>query len=130
GLEEAGELRPPRITVTERAAEALRGAIASPEEYICLEIDRDFQPGLSVGPRRPASVVVTDRGVRIALDRLSAGRAEGVTIDYVETPQGAAFKIDNPNEPPRVRPLTVRELAEQLEKDEAPRLIDVRTTGE
>lgn len=130
GLEEAAEPEPPRITVTERAAEALRAALASPEECICLEIDRDFQPGLSVGPRRPGSVLVTDRDVPIALDRLSAGRANGVTIDYVETPQGPAFKIDNPNEPPRVRPLTVRELAEQLAGSAAPRLIDVRTTGE
>src|SRR5690606_37210547 len=38
GLEEAGEIEPPRITVSERAAVALRGAIASPEEYICLKI--------------------------------------------------------------------------------------------
>lgn len=129
GLAEAPEARPPRITVTERAAEALGGAVTSPEEFICLEIDRDFQPGLSVGPRRASSLVVEDRGVRIALDRLSAGRADGVTIDYVDTPQGPAFKIDNPNEPPRVQPLTARELADQLTAGGL-RLIDVRTPAE
>src|SRR5690606_680770 len=95
-LFEAGELQkklgfddqvePPELTVTERAAEALRGAAQGADELVCLEIDKDFQPGLSVGPARPTSIIVESNGVRIALDRLSAGRANGVTIDYVDTP--------------------------------------------
>lgn len=139
-LFEAGELQkklgfddqvePPELTVTERAAEALRGAVQGADELVCLEIDKDFQPGLSVGPARPTSIIVESSGVRIALDRLSAGRANGVTIDYVDTPQGPAFKVDNPNEPPRVQPMTVRELKTKLDAGEELLLIDVRTEGE
>lgn len=130
GFDDLADVTPPHVTVTERAAEALRGAVQAADEFVCLEIDKDFQPGLSVGPARASSILVESRGIRIALDRLSAGRAEGVTIDYIDTPQGAAFKIDNPNEPPRVQPMGVRELAGKLEAGEELVLIDVRTQGE
>lgn len=130
GLEGGARIEPPTLSVTERAAEALRAALQNPDEVICLEIDRDFQPGLSVGPVPNGAVVVESRGVRVALDRLSAGRAEGVTIDYVDTPQGPAFKIDNPNEPPRVQPMTPAELKEKLDAGEDLVLVDVRTPEE
>jgi monothiol glutaredoxin len=130
GFEGGGEIEVPELTVTERAAEALRAALQSAEECICLEIDRDFQPGLSVGPAPAGAVVVESRGVRVALDRLSAGRAQGVVIDYVDTPQGPAFKIDNPNEPPRVQPMTALELKSKLDAGEKLVLVDVRTPGE
>src|SRR6478735_9709271 len=35
----------PTITLTERAADALRGALSAPDDVICLEVDRDFQAG-------------------------------------------------------------------------------------
>ncbi len=120
----------PRVTVTDRAAEALRGALQSGEEVICLEIDRAFQPGLSVGPRTAGAIVVESNGISVAMDRLSASRGDGITIDYLDTPEGPAFKIDNPNEPPRVRPMTVRELKERLDAREDFVLVDVRTPGE
>lgn len=127
---EATDLAPPRLHVTSRAAEALRNALGSPDDFICLEIDRDFQPGLSVGPCRAGSAVVETAQIRIAIDRLSATRADGVTIDYVDTPQGPAFKIDNPNEPPRVQAMSVQELKDKLDAGEDMVLLDVRTPAE
>jgi monothiol glutaredoxin len=68
--------------------------------------------------------------VTILVDRASAPRAKGVTIDYVETRDGGAFKIDNPNEPPRVRPMSVTELKALFEKGEKVDVFDVRTPEE
>jgi monothiol glutaredoxin len=64
------------------------------------------------------------------VDRLSAARADGVCIDYVETPQGPAFKLDNPNEPPKVQPLSVDELKHKLDAQQELTLVDVRTPAE
>jgi monothiol glutaredoxin len=121
---------PPDIRLTESARTAFIGFIGDSEEVILLEIDRDFSPALSIGPL-PASAMVSQVGeLRIAMDRLSATRAEGLTIDYVETQDGAAFKLDNPNEPPKVKELAVTALKEKMERGENLRLIDVRRPDE
>ncbi|HEX4338443.1 MAG TPA: Grx4 family monothiol glutaredoxin [Polyangiaceae bacterium] len=123
-------VEPPRITVTERAAKALKGAVESETEGVRFEIDGRFNYGLSIGDRTPSDIVVESGGVTLLLDKASAKRASGTTIDYVETPQGAAFKIDNPNEPPKVRQMTPKELAARFNGGEKVELLDVRTTGE
>jgi monothiol glutaredoxin len=125
----------PSITLTEAAAGALRGALSAPDDAICLEIDRDFQNGLSVGPKKPSMLSVESQGITIAFDRLTASRADGLVIDFIETPEGAAFKLDNPNEPPRVKPVSVqqlsaKELKAKLDAKEDFELVDVRTPGE
>ncbi len=126
----AAPVETPSIVVTPRAAEALAAALESSDEIIRLEVSPGFDHGLSIGPEQRGDVIVPAGKVRVALDRLSAGRADGLTIDYVETPQGPAFKIDNPNEPAKVEALSVRELKQKLDAGEALTLIDVRTQGE
>lgn len=123
-------VEPPQITVSERAAKALKAAVQSATEGVRFEIDGRYNYGLSIGDRGPNDVVVEAGGVTLLLDRASARRAGGTKIDYVETPQGAAFKIDNPNEPPKVRQLTPKELAAKLGSGEKLQLFDVRTPGE
>jgi monothiol glutaredoxin len=48
----------------------------------------------------------------------------------VTTPEGPAFKIDNPNEPPRVKRLAATELRARLDRGDDILLIDVRTPTE
>lgn len=126
----AAEVAPPKVTVTARAAEALRAAIESKEEGIRFEVGPRFDYSLSIGPKQARDIVVESSGVDLLMDRASAQRANGATIDYVTTDQGAAFKIDNPNEPPRVRQMAPRELAERLKRGDAVELFDVRTPQE
>jgi Fe-S cluster assembly iron-binding protein IscA len=52
-----------------------------------------------MAPRAPNAIEVHANGVTLLLDPLSAQRADGATIDAVETPRGTGFKIDNPNAP-------------------------------
>ncbi|MDD9945277.1 MAG: rhodanese-like domain-containing protein [Myxococcales bacterium] len=52
-----------------------------------------------------------------------------MSIDYSDAGE-SGFKIDNPNEPPRVKQLSVQELAQMRERGEAFELIDVRTEQE
>jgi len=125
----AQEIALPKITITEAAAGALKGALSQPGEMVRLEISARFEHGLSVGEKKDKDLVVTDAAVPLVLDRGSAKRANGVVIDFVDSPNGQAFKIDNPNEPPRVRPVSVKELKAKLDAGTI-QLFDVRSTKE
>ena len=63
------------------------------------------------------------------MDRLSAGRADGISLDVVDTPQGPGFKIENPNSP-QIGQMPVAELQALLDSGEGCELMDVRTLAE
>jgi monothiol glutaredoxin len=126
----AAAIEPPSITVSAGAAKALKAAIESDNEGVRFEIDARYGYSLSIGERTAKDIVVESGGVTLLLDRASAQRAGGTTIDYVETPQGKAFKIDNPNEPPKVRHMAPKDLANRLASGEKLALFDVRSPGE
>jgi monothiol glutaredoxin len=127
---ELPELTAPNVTISQAAADAFKGALQSDAEFVRLEIDPQYRHGLSVGERGARDVEVQAGPLTLLVDRGSAKRAEGVSIDYVDTPEGKAFKIDNPNEPPRVRALSVQALQSRQSEDGALELFDVRTPKE
>jgi monothiol glutaredoxin len=127
---QAKEIAPPTITVTESAAKALRAAVASPDEGVRFEIGPRYDYGLSIGSEDPRDIIVEVAGLRLLLDRSTAQRADGSTIDYVDTPQGAAFRISNPKEPPRVKQLSPAELSRRLKAKDDLKLYDVRSEQE
>jgi monothiol glutaredoxin len=126
----AVEVEPPNVTVTEAAAEAFRNALQGDDEHVRLEVDGRFQNDLSIGPRNPSDVAVESAGLSIVMSRATARRANGVRIDYVRTAEGPAFKIENPNEPPRVKAMMPAELKKKLDAGESLELFDVRTPQE
>jgi monothiol glutaredoxin len=130
-------LEPPRIVVSAGAARALQEALAEassqePEasHHIRVEIDADFQHALSVSGKKPRDLEVAVGGLTLLLDRASARRAAGLSIDYVEGADGPAFKLENPNEPPRVKSVSVKELREKMQADAGLQLFDVRAQKE
>lgn len=123
---------PPSVTVTPRAAVVLKQALAdaNPGDVIHLSVDGRFEHGLDIGPREPASATIDTNGVTVQVDAPSARRASGVVIDYVEGPQGAGFKIENPNRPPAVKAIGPKELKALLDAGTVKHLFDVRTPAE
>jgi monothiol glutaredoxin len=126
---EARKVEPPSIRVSERALRAFREAMEG-DDVLRLEVSPAFDHDLYFGPKQPADVVVVASGLAIHLDVASAGRAEGLSIDFVEGPEGSGFKLDNPSQPPRVRQLSVQDLAKMLAAGEAIHVFDVRTARE
>jgi monothiol glutaredoxin len=121
---------PPRVTISAAAANALKAALADVgDEVLRLEIDGGFNPDLSVGPKVDGDLEVSSSGVLLFVARGSASRAEGVSIDYVAGPGGMAFKIDNPNEPARVKPIGPAALKAMLDAGSVT-LFDVRPAAE
>lgn len=120
----------PRVRISERAAHAFREAIENADEYVRLEVSGQYEHALSIGTKQPGDIEVSAGALTILVGRSSAARAEGVSIDYLDTPSGPAFKIENPNEPPHVRSLSAMELKTKLDAGEKLELIDVRTPEE
>jgi monothiol glutaredoxin len=126
----------PTITITEPAAAALLAARNAEDpglRFLRVSVNARFQHGLSFGPELPGDVAVHAAGIDVRLDAASARRAAGLVIDFVTQPQ-QGFRIDNPNAPPTVKQLPVKELARRLEVARAEGasflLLDVRTPSE
>ena len=97
---------------------------------IHLTITPSWEHQLDLGPKEATHVTVSSGGVTMHLDRASAGRAEGVTIDFIEASDGAGFKIDNPNRPAMVKELPPKELKALLDSHKLEHFYDVRPDKE
>jgi len=143
-LHESGELekklgdlvaapKVPSLTVSVRAAAELAAAVkeAGPGDVIHLTITPAWEHQLDLGPKEAAHISIEAGGLSIQLDRASAARAEGVSIDFVEAADGAGFKIENPNRPAAVRELPPKEIKALLDQGKlGGHLYDVRTEKE
>ena len=88
---------PPRLQVSDAAASALRQlAETRDEKHLHLRVDRRYQNALYFGPPEPGELSVEANGIRIHVDPGTARRAQGLSIDVEETPQGPGFRIENP----------------------------------
>ncbi|TWH16848.1 MULTISPECIES: Grx4 family monothiol glutaredoxin [Pseudoxanthomonas] len=126
----APDRTPPQVTVTEAAAEKLRGALASePGAALALSIDVRFQPRFQIVPRNDSAIAVETQGLRIQFDLSSARRANGITIDWVDDFRGQGLAIDNPNAPKPVQAITPAEAERQVGTGELV-LVDVRPPEE
>jgi iron-sulfur cluster assembly protein len=56
-----------------------------------------FQYALAFDTEREGDQVFEDHGLRILVDGPSLPYVKGAVVDYVDTLQGAGFKVDNPN---------------------------------
>jgi monothiol glutaredoxin len=129
GAEEA-PVKAPRITISGPAAEAFKGAISEAEgEVLRLEIDPEYNCDLHVAPKADGDIEVRSAGIALYVGRESASRADGIAIDFVKGAGGMAFKIDNPNEPPRVKPIQAKALKAMLDAGTIA-LFDVRPEDE
>lgn len=121
---------PPSITITDAAAQMLRGALAdAPGATLALAIDAQFQPNFQLAPTDANAIAAESNGLRVQFDLASARRAEGITIDWVDDIRGRGLAIDNPNAPRPVQDLSVRDADDQARAGSVI-LVDVRPPEE
>ena len=126
-----GQLEPPQITISDAAAEALRAAEPEePSDVLHLSVSPSFEHHLGFGPRDANSMAAQSNGVTLYIDLPSVRRANGISLDFVEGPNGSGFKIENPNAPERVQSMPVTELKRLLDAGSFVALFDVRTPEE
>lgn len=127
---EMKELVVPEITLKDGALEALRRFGDGADPVVRVEIPASFEYGMDFDTERPGDVKVEGKGFTLLLNRASARRADGMSIDFMEGPGGGGFKIDNPNEPPKVVQLPPAELKRRMDEGAPMEVFDVRTPGE
>ncbi len=120
----------PKITLDERAAKAIKDADDGSGEHLRLEVGAEFQYELYFGPKQAGDIEVVTSGLTVLFDKASAARADGIRIQWVDTADGGAFKIENPNEPARVKSLSCQELKTWMDEGKKIELFDVRTEDE
>jgi monothiol glutaredoxin len=123
-----GNAAAPSVTITDAAAAAFKEAAESDADHPRLVIPPNFQYELFLDEKKPDDVVVAAGGLSLLLDPDSATRANGMKIDFVGNAGG--FKLENPNEPPRLRGLSPKELKEMLDRHEKFELLDTRPESE
>jgi monothiol glutaredoxin len=122
----------PNIEISPAAVDALQQALGQhggAGRELHLSVDATYQSHLSISPRTPTDVAAITPELTLLLDPISASRADGIRIDVAETPDGQAFRVDNPNAP-QVRAMSVRDLKSLIDAQEAFELFDVRTPEE
>jgi monothiol glutaredoxin len=124
-------MKVPAITLSDGARRAIQEAAADAgENTLRITITDRFQYEFELGPRADGDVVVDYQGITLLLDPASALRADGLFIDFVESPDRSGFTIHNPNEPPKVRQVSAPELKAMIDSRLPLELIDVRTERE
>ncbi len=125
------ELEPPQIALTDAAIGALRKFAGEGGDLLVrLEITPSWQYGMDFDEPRPGDVVVEAGPAKVLMSRAAARKANGLTVDFIDGPGGSGFKIDNPNEPPRVKQLQPEELKAWMDEGKPMRVYDVRTPDE
>lgn len=135
GGEKAAEAKPaaptgpaPKISVSAAAKQAIAAAKGDESGTLRLEISPDFEHALSIDDPADEDFKVDAGGITVLIDPQSAERANGVQVDYDES--GAGFKIDNPNEGPKVRQISPAQLKAMIEQKKPFQFFDVRTPAE
>ncbi len=129
---EMAEVAAPTIHVSASACKVIRDAMEDGDDAasIRVKITPDFQHNLVFAPASAMDVCVIIDGLTFVFDRSSAGRAEGLSIDFETGSQGSGFRITNPNQAATVKEMSVQALKEKLDAGEDVYLIDVRPEAE
>jgi len=130
GMKAAG-VDAPSIRITDSAMAAFLDARQGEDnQTLRLEVSARFQYALSFGPKHPGDVEVTVGALTLLMNRGTARRANGMSIDFVTGPTGSGFKIENPNEPPSVKQIAAPELKHKMDAGEIKHVYDVRSADE
>ena len=119
----------PKVELTEAARAAVRAASEGEAGALRLGVTSRFEYELSIDEPQKDDFEIDAGGVKVLVDRLSAKRADGIRIDY-SAEGGGGFRIENPNEPARVKQMRPAELKALLDRGDKPTLVDVRTPEE
>jgi monothiol glutaredoxin len=122
----APDRTPPAIHITERAATAIREAMADAgDDRLHLAVDDRFRAQFTLKPATGREIRAESGGIEVLFDAHSAQRARGIEIDWAETVQGAGLVIRNPNAPPAIKPMSVAQLRDALSAGQVT-VLDVR----
>jgi len=112
----APDRTPPTIHVTPAALTAINNAMADTPAGIGLHmaVGANYEAQFQLKPITGREIVAEADGLRVHLDPVSAPRANGIVIDWVEDVNGAGLSVRNPNAPAPVKSISVQELHDRI----------------
>jgi len=112
----APDRTPPTLHVTPAALVAINEAMADTPAGVGLHLSvgADFEAQFQLKPISGREIVAEADGLRMHMDPVSAPRANGIVIDWVEDVQGAGLSVRNPNRSAPVKSITVQELHDRI----------------
>ena len=112
----APDRTPPTLQVTPAALVAINNAMADTPAGVGLHlaVDSRFEAQFQLKPINGREIVAQADGLRVYLDPVSAPRANGIVIDWVEDVRGAGLAVRNPNAPAPVKSISVQELHDRI----------------
>jgi monothiol glutaredoxin len=125
----------PSITISDEAVAKIKEAMGDDAtQVLSMQIDAAYSCGLRFTPMPDendplAGIKVESNGMTIFFDPISSQRADGLSIHYEDSDKGEGFTIDNPNSPPPVKEITVKELKSLMDAGEV-ELFDIRAPQE
>ena len=122
------EIPLPEISCSPEMVEILNQSISQYGGGVQLTISKQFQYDLGVGPKQSGQYEVIVSDIPFYFSRSTAKRANGISFDYQDGPNGGVI-IENPNEP-KVKDLSVEELAQWVKEEKEFTIYDVRSTSE
>jgi monothiol glutaredoxin len=125
------DLQPPKLTVTDAAKGQFAAALKDAgDDVLRFEAGASFDYDLFFGPKQDGDFEVQTNGITIHVPRRCAKRVDGTSLDFVDGPEGQGFKIDNPNEPPKVKNIMPKAVAAMMEQGKEVHLLDCRGENE
>ena len=92
-----------KIFVTDKAANKIKEILAQ-EKKQALRVSvqpggcSGFQYGLELDDKSTDNdIIITNKGIKLFVDKASMAKLNGANIDYLDSLQGAGFKISNPS---------------------------------
>ena len=112
----APDRTPPKLTVTPKALEAIRNAMADTPAGVGLHmaVDPQFNAQFQLKPVSGREIVAEADGLKIHLDPASSPRANGIVIDWIDDVRGSGLAVRNPNAPSPVKSISVQELHDRI----------------
>jgi monothiol glutaredoxin len=106
----------PTLHISPAAAEVIARAVAdaAPGIGVHLSVDPAFNAQFALKEIAGNELVAHAQGIDVHIDVISAPRANGIEIDWIEDMRGAGLSIRNPNAPPPVLSLLVEALQQRL----------------
>jgi iron-sulfur cluster assembly protein len=96
--EEPGEVN---VSLTEKAAEKMNELNDEKKEGLRFGVSpggcAGYTYSMEFGSKKEGDIELEDKGIRVFVEKTSANKVNGVSIDYVESLEMSGFKVNNPN---------------------------------
>ena len=121
---------PPEVTITDAAAEKIRESMQGHQGIgLHFQVNANWQSQFNLAPAQGNEIRAEANGITLLFDLVSAQRARGAVIDWVETMQGEGLTIDLPSAPAPIPQMSVQELNDRMDSGSVT-LVDVRSNEE